>query len=410
MPSTSSAALPGQRSWLLPLCLGRTATTFLAMTYSACVPELIPAWHLSAVEAGTIQAAVNIGFAVSLLLASWLADKVGAKRVLLVSTWLSAVSALVFALLARSYLSAMLFGALTGLAQGGTYTPAIMLVSEQVPPARRGSALGWLLASSSLGYVGSLLVSWVGLELQGYRMAFLLSALGPALGIVATSSAVRGLPNLIHARVEARFAWGRILRDRRSLLLTLGYTAHAWELFGLWAWSPAFLVACLGGAAGDGSLGLWIAALLHVSGTAASFTVGRASDRLGRRRVLFGVAAASTLCSFAYGWTIGLPIALVLALTVLYGFLAIGDSPVLSTAMTEAVPAGYLGSALALRSVLGFGAGAVAPVAFGAILDSAQAAGMGLRGWSWGFMALGVGGAVAALCALLLPEPPKTER
>jgi len=55
----------------------------------------------------------------------------------------------------------------------------------------------------------------------------------------------------------------------------------------------------------------------------------------------------------------GGPLALVFIVGALYGFTALGDSPVLSTALTEAVSAPYLGAALALRSFLGFGAGAV---------------------------------------------------
>ena len=38
------------------------------------------------------------------------------------------------------------------LAQGGTYAPALMLVAQGVPPERRGSAVGAVIAAASLGY------------------------------------------------------------------------------------------------------------------------------------------------------------------------------------------------------------------------------------------------------------------
>ena len=67
--------------------------------------------------------------------------------------------------------------------------------------------------------------------------------------------------------------------------------------------------------------------------------------------------------------------------------------------MSEAVPPAYLGRALAVRSILGIGTGALAPVAFGAVLDlSAPGA-----GWGWAFVLMGVGGVVATVCAALLP-------
>ena len=83
----------------------------------------------------------------------------------------------------------------------------------------------------------------------------------------------------------------------------------------------------------------------------------------------------------------------------LYGFTALGDSPVLSTAFTEAVRPAYLGSGLALRSLLGFGAGAIAPLVFGAVLDATNAPGATPTTWGWAFVTLGLGGAAAAWCA-----------
>lgn len=92
----------------------------------------------------------------------------------------------------------------------------------------------------------------------------------------------------------------------------------------------------------------------------------------------------------------------VLFLAALYGFAALGDSPVLSAAMTESVEAGRLGTALAVRSILGFGAGGLAPLAFGSLLG-AQSAGLQAP-WGRSFAALGCGGILAGVCALLLPE------
>jgi hypothetical protein len=68
--------------------------------------------------------------------------------------------------------------------------------------------------------------------------------------------------------------------------------------------------------------------------------------------------------------------------------------------MSEAVPAAYLGRALATRSILGIGVGAVAPAAFGAVLDRAAPG----QAWGWAFALLGVGGIVAIVCAILLPS------
>jgi MFS family permease len=177
----------------------------------------------------------------------------------------------------------------------------------------------------------------------------------------------------------------------------------------MWTWVPAFLIASLGDriaedgiAAGAVGLGIAIAIALHLSGFFASVTMGRASDRYGRRAVLIAMAAVGALCSFGFGWSGHLSPALLLAFAALYGFTALGDSSVLSTAMSEAVPTTYLGRALAVRSILGIGVGAAAPAAFGAVLDRAPPG----QGWGWAFALMGLGGIVATFCAVLLPGPP----
>jgi len=177
---------------------------------------------------------------------------------------------------------------------------------------------------------------------------------------------------------------------------------HCWELFGMWAWAPAFLIASLGDrfALGAVGLGIAIAVALHLSAFFASFSLGQASDRYGRRAVLLAVAAVGTLCSFGFGWSGELAAPVLLGFAAVYGFAALGDSSVLSTAMSEAVPAAYLGRALALRSILGIGIGAAAPAAFGAVLDRAAPD----QAWGWAFALLGLGGGLATVCAALLPS------
>ena len=135
-----------------------------------------------------------------------------------------------------------------------------------------------------------------------------------------------------------------------------------------------------------------MAAIFHLLGLAASFSMGTVSDRLGRRPVMITLAGMSTACSFLFGWTIGLPLVLIMALGALYAFSSLGDSPVLSADLTESVKASYLGAALGLRSLLGFGAGALAPLAFGAILDWANPQNQTpYQTWGWSFSALGLG-------------------
>src|SRR5256712_7632682 len=133
--------------------------TSVFMTYAATLPVLRGAWEMSATAAGSIATGFQLGYAVSLLFFSSLADRVGARRVFLGSAWLSAVSALAWALWARSYVSGLVLYTLVALSQGGSYTTAIMLLADRYPAERRGAALGRLIASSPARYDPSLLAA-----------------------------------------------------------------------------------------------------------------------------------------------------------------------------------------------------------------------------------------------------------
>ena len=392
----------GQGALNLPgLVLARVCTTAIFMTYPACLSVLLGEWGMSATQAGTIQGAFTGAFAVSLFLTSMACDRFGARRVFHWANVLSAAAALMLAAFARSYESALVLMVLLGSAQAGTYTPAIMLVAGNVREQERASAVGWVLAGMSAGYVVSISLSTALTAAIDYRAAFTVTALITVLGVGFGILSVRRARDP-SADGAAPSDTDDRSRPREARLLTVGYIGHCWELFGAWGWIPAFLaaVALTDGTVSAVELGLWTALALHLSGFFSSFLSGYAADRFGDRRVLIGFAVVGAMCSLSIGWLSGAGVVLALAVTAVYGFATIGDSSVLSSAMTKAVPAHRLGRALGMRSVLGVGAGAGSPVAFGLALDwsSPEIA------WGVAFSTLAAGAAIAAACAVLLPS------
>jgi len=408
------AAMRAGDGWLLAVCAARVLLYANFMVYAACLPVVREAWGMSAAEAGSVASGFMLGYAGSLVLFSWLADRLGAKRVVVLSAAASACTALLFGLFARSYASALLLYTLAASAQGGVYTPLIMLLAERYPPAGRGRAVGWLIASTSVGYAGSLVLTGAALAWGGYRAAFVLTGLLPLFGALLLAVTLAGLENRIHPRERGGSLLLVLRASAPARRLIAGYIAHSWELLGMWAWIPAFLAASLGLAGAltleAAELGAYISAALHAAGALAASTMGGLSDRLGRRTVLLALAATSALLSLTIGWLVAWPVPVLIALGLVYSFAAIGDSPVLSVALTEAVDPGYLGSVLALRSLLGFGAGAVAPLAFGLVLDLAGPMSAPALAWGLAFSALGGGGLLAALCAFRLAHPAAAAR
>lgn len=378
------------------------------MTYSAALSVLQNEWTMSATAAGSIASAFHIGYAISLVAFSILADRTGPKPLYLGSISAGAFFSLVFALFARNYLSALILYTLVAVSLGGTYTTGLMLLADQYPVHRRGKAIGFYIASTSLGYALSLLLSGLALPIGGYKLSFLLTCLGPLLGSITAWITLYKIRVSPVQRSEGQGFTRQVLGNKPAMLFITGYTFHSWELLGMWAWTPAFLSACLtmGGSEGlrAAGLGSYITAAFHFTALFASFSMGSLSDHLGRARVIFMISSISALCSFVFGWSIEWPLILVMGIGLIYAFSALGDSPVLSAALTDVVETPYLGAAFGFRSFFGFGAGAIAPLVFGAVLDWTNVVSLGgtaYSTWGWAYSVLGLGGVGAVAAAYI---------
>lgn len=395
--------------WLLGICSSRVFVYLVFMTYAAALPVLQREWGMSAAAAGSISSGFHIGHAVFLMIGSELADRIGAKRVFLWSHFCSAAVSLAFAAFARGYYSGLILYTLTGISLGGVYTPGLMMIADRYPARGRGKATGFFIASTSLSYAISLAISGASLPWGGYRTAFLLTCSGPLVGSLLAWITLASTPNKVFSRTQEQTFSKEVLRKKSALVFIAAYILHAWELLGMWAWTPAFLSACLmvkgSGAWTAAAGGAYIVGLFHLMGMLASLSMGTLSDRLGRALVILLVGSISAACSFTMGWLIGFPIILIIGVGMIYTFSAIGDSPILSAGLTESVVPSYLGAAFAVRSFLGFGAGSISPLAFGAFLDWANPAysDAGIyTTWGWSYSMLGLGGLGVVVAVYIL--------
>jgi MFS family permease len=369
------------------------------MAFAGALPVLRSAWHMDATTAGTIQTAFALSNALALLVTSWLSDSLGARRLYLACSWAGAAALAIFAIFARSPHAALILIVFVGLTQGGAYTPALLLVADLSAPAERGRAMGQMLAAGSFGYLLSVSLSmWIARS-HGPAGGFAICAMGASVGALFSQFSLKGVKNRRHARRSAApsdpMQWKSVFGPT-SVCLLVGYVAHCWELLGSWAWTPTLLATALQPRGfGVVTTSLIVGGTVHLSGMIATGVVGALSDRWGRSRVLICVAAMSALCSMLMGWSEQWGAGWVIALAAVGSFFILADSGVLSAAMTDEVPAAWLGRVMGVRSILGFGAGALAPMTFGATLDWTHQ-------WGWAYMPLAGGGMVAFFAALAL--------
>lgn len=397
--------------WLVQLCLSRTAFALIFTAYAAALPVLKNDWNMSASQAGMVQSAWHIGFLVSLFAVGFAADRAGAKRTFLAGSILAAASALLFALLADGFVSALVLYGFTGLCSGASYTPGLTLISERFATSNRGRAMGYFLAAASLGYAISLGLSGVLMPLVGWRGAFIVTACGPLAGSVLAFWGLRATPNVIHARGAGQsgaFALRAVLRNKPAMLVIWAYVFHSWELLGMWAWLPAYLAVSVARGADmtmqAAGIGAMLTAFTFATSMIGSILGGSQSDRWGRTNMILLASCLSLACSFSFGWMFSLPLWLLVLVAALYNLAAIADSSVYSTAITELVPPQYLGAAFSLRSVLGFGAGIISPWVFGLVIDWARGEPLRSESFAWGlaWTSLGVGALLGPLMTVRL--------
>jgi len=398
--------------WLAGLCGARMGAAMMFMAYPAVLPIVVREWGLSGTAAGSISSGFQISTAISLAVVSVLIDRVGARTVFLWASFASAAVSLFLPILVDGYYSALMLFSLVAIALAGTYTPGLVLLAERFPVARRGWAIGWFLAAASSGYALALVLAGLVIAIVGWRGALFTLALGPVTCAALAIAVLRGTPRKPATSVARLSLWDILIRNRAARLMIAGYTFHAWELLGMWAWTPAFLTVILSTHGLDlsrsAAIGANLTALFHVMGIIAASAGGWLSDRWGRTAIIIGMMVLSTACSFTFGWLLTAPLTLVVVVGLVYGFSALGDSPVYSAGITEVVEPSHLGSVLAVRSLLGFGAGAVAPLAFGAVLDfTASGPGPASGIWGWAYSVLGIGG-LLGVCSMFwlraLPE------
>ena len=373
-------------------------------TYAALLPELRDEWRMSNSEAGIVSGMFFAGYIATVSLWTALTDRVDARKVYFAGSVFAAAAAAGFGFLAKGFASAVAFQVLLGVGIAATYMPGLRLLSDRVSGPSQSRYVAFYTSFFGIGTALSLALAGLLASSHGWRSAFVVSALGPlAAGMLVLffvgGARPHGGPWSVHTLFPVR-AWQRVLADRASAGYTFGYMAHCLELFGSRAWMVAFLVYAM--SLHEGSTFLWpaaaIAAVVNLLAVPASILGNEVALRIGRRRWILLVMAASGSCGVLLGSAAAWHWGLVLALLIIYSMLVMAESGTLTAGLVAAAPAELRGAAMGLYSLVGFGGGLLGPVLFGAALDMAGGASAPIA-WIAGYAAIGAGCLAAPMVA-----------
>jgi MFS family permease len=373
-------------------------------TYPALLAHLRDTWSLSNAQAGFLGGVFFGGYMAAVPVLASLTDRIDARRIYLFANALATAGGLGLALLARGFWSAVPGQALVGAGLAGTYMPGLKALSDRVEGARQSRAVAFYTATFGIGSALSLFLAAKVFAAAGWRWAFGVAAAGPSLAGALVSFGLSARRPQARPGAKALLDWRPVIRNRAATGYILGYAGHCWELFGLRSWMVAFF-AFSGGLHPAASLLRWgpaaTASVINLLGPPVSILGNETAVRLGRRRTVLAIMVVSCALAVVTGFTAPLQWALVACAMAVYYIAIMSDSAALTAGLVSAAQPAERGATMALHSFLGFGAGFIAPLVFGVVLDR-FGGNRSVAAWGLAFASLGGGGALGMLAMGIL--------
>ena len=360
---------------------------------------------------GLVMAAVFAGYISSQLVGGWLADRLGAARLLAFSVFLFSLMTLLTPAAAGSSFPILLIArVLLGFAEGLAVPASYAFVGRWAPMAERARMLAIVVSGATLGAPGGLLLSGLLVEEVSWQMAFYAFGFLGLFWTVGWSIVARETPGA-HPRVTAAertlidvdqpppqerapVPVRRILSHPVTWALTANKFATLWTVYVFLAWLPTYFSATQGfSIAGSGvSAALpWLAmsGMLAFSSSWADRLLkkGVAIDTVRRQMQTLGLGG-STVCllMIPLAPTAFAAIVTTCAAMAMLAFCYAGADP----AAMEVAPR-YRGFVVGFVGTLGNLPGIIAIPLIGFLVDRTGS-------FSWGF----VSAAALNLVALLL--------
>jgi MFS transporter, AAHS family, 4-hydroxybenzoate transporter len=386
-----------------------------AMGYVA--PALAKEWGLSKAALGPVFSAGLFGLMIGALVFGPLADRVGRKTIIILSTLAFGIGALATAAV-QDVTTLLVIRFLTGLGLGGAMPNAIAMTSEFNPQRRRatmvmimfcgfsvGAALGGMLAAGLIPYLGWRSVFVVGgvaplimvpilalklpesvrfLALHGNapaRVAELLGRISPTTAFASDARFVINETHLAGLPVTHLFREGRAAT---TLLLWVVFFMSLLDLYFLSNWLPTVLND-LGASVSEAVV---IGSMLQVGGVVGTFALGSLIDRFSFRALalvyfgaVFAIGAIGQLSHSAVLVTIAIFAA---------GFCIVGGQIAANALAAAFYPTSVKATGVGWALGIGRIGSIVGPVVGGVLLEQ-----------KWSAAAVFMAAAGAALCAAL---------
>jgi sugar phosphate permease len=398
---TATADASRRRFFILGVVFLSYLLVFLArLSVGPLAPFLKEDFGLSSTQIGWLASATAITYAPTLVVAGWLVDRVGVRRMLAAGTLIASLS-IIAMFWAPTYGALLVLLALSSLGAGCIYPSAVRAVVLWFPVRERATAIGVNQTAINVSGIVAALTLPVIAERYGWEYGFLFIGVAGLFVTALVSAGYRSPAAAPGAPARTRPPKGTfrsLLRVRDiQLLAGMGFFLGIVE-YSLLSHVVLYVRAdyLLSAVAAGGVL-----ALAQVAGAIGKPVTGLVSDRLlgaRRRPVLVAMCVLSLVACRGLaiggadlGWAMYLLVALL-------GLGVIGWGGIFGTM------AGEIGGRAAAGQVAGLTAAAVnvgvvfGPPAFGAIVDASGS-------YSLAWLAMAGSAALAIACVAFVHEP-----
>jgi MFS family permease len=376
------------------MALGLIANLVPIATFAAVLPEITPAWRLSASEAGWISGVYFAGYAAAVPILASLTDRIDGRWVFAGSSLVGAGASLAFARYADGFWLAFVLRFLSGIALAGVHMPGLKLLAERTAGRARARGSAVYTASYSLGAAVSFFIAGAADAAFGWRGAFAISGVAPIFAIFAV--ALLPVESTAAPIVAFTFDIRPLLRNRALMAYVLAFAGNIWEVSAVRAWFVAYLAWTL--SLPHNQLHMpdpaVISGLASLAGFPVAIVVAEFALRWGLRAIVM-TCIVSVVVLLALAATAGGPSIVILPLLVMAQIASLADASALASGAVAAADPARRGTALALFAFTGYTAAFIGPVAIGIALDAFGGAGSS-TGWTAAFVTMALGSTAAA--------------
>ncbi|MGB2873331.1 MAG: MFS transporter [Psychrobacillus psychrotolerans] len=203
-------------------------------------------WNLSPEQMGWIGSVNSIGMAVGALVFGVFADKVGRKKIFMITLLLFSIASGLSAL-TTTLAAFLILRFFVGMGLGGELPVASTLVSESVEAKERGKVVVLLESFWAAGWIISAIIAYFIIPDYGWRIALIITAL-PAFYAIYLRLKLPDSPKYTEKKSETRTimqnmseVWSKKYA-KRTLMLWIVWFTVVFSYYGMFLWLPSVMV------------------------------------------------------------------------------------------------------------------------------------------------------------------------